>query len=474
MTLQTAYDWNVGFTFFSATIMTIDTNTFRQVFEKMEDPAFFHDPQFRLILANAAYFREAGVTEGEALGKPYWEVFPKNDGPLPGCNAVVLYGEDTLSIDEIAVGDKTFLSRGYLLTEEFGKAIHSFHILSDITNRVNAEKSLAKVAGQFKVLFESSPDSIMLLNEKEFFDCNPATLCMFGCKERNEFIGKHPSQFSPALQPDGIDSMLLANQRIAEAFKSGYNLFEWSHCRLDGTIFPAEVLLVVFEKEGKPVLQATVRDITARKNYEQALADEAKRLNKALAGTVTTMSKAMELRDPYTAGHQARVALIACAIAKELGWNEDRMAGLRMGALIHDIGKIGIPSEILTKPSRLSEFEERLVQLHPDHGYELLKDIEFPWPIAQMVRQHHERIDGSGYPLGLKGDEILPEAKVLAVADMLEAISTHRPYRAARGLPIAIEEIKGESGKQLDSEVVLAALKLFEGKENLDDVIGED
>jgi HD-GYP domain-containing protein (c-di-GMP phosphodiesterase class II) len=139
-----------------------------------------------------------------------------------------------------------------------------------------------------------------------------------------------------------------------------------------------------------------------------------------------------------------------------------------MAGLIHDIGKIGVPSEILTKPSELSEFEEKLVQLHPQHGYELLKDIEFPWAIADIVRQHHERIDGSGYPLGLKGDAILPEAKVLAVADMLEAIATHRPYRPARGLPMALELIKSESGKQLDAAVVDAAVRLFQGKESVD------
>jgi putative nucleotidyltransferase with HDIG domain len=260
----------------------------------------------------------------------------------------------------------------------------------------------------------------------------------------------------------------MANEVNEIAIKNGHHLFEWEHCTLDGSLFPTEVLLVEFKRDGKSVVQATVRDITARKNNEALLADEAEKLSHALTGTVNTMSKAMELRDPYTAGHQSGVALIACAIAKEMGWDEDRISGLRMAALIHDIGKIGVPSEILTKPSVLSEFERKLVELHAQHGYELLKDIEFPWPIAKMVHQHHERMDGSGYPLGLKGDEILDEARVLAVADMIEAISSHRPYRAARGLPFAIEEIKRESGKQLDAKVVDAALHLFEGKASLE------
>jgi putative nucleotidyltransferase with HDIG domain len=179
----------------------------------------------------------------------------------------------------------------------------------------------------------------------------------------------------------------------------------------------------------------------------------------------------MELRDPYTAGHQARVAAISCAIAKELGWNEDRIKGLQMAGLIHDIGKIGIPSEILSKPSQLSEFEEKLMEEHAEHSFQLLKGIDFPWPIAEMVHQHHERMDGSGYPHGLKGDEIMLEGRVLAVADTIEAMSTHRPYRPALGLPAAIQEIKARSGIQLDAQVVNAALHLFEGKPSLDGLV---
>ncbi|MBU3551350.1 PAS domain S-box protein [Polynucleobacter sp. MWH-Berg-3C6] len=330
--------------------MAIDSNSFRQVFEEMGDPAFFHDSQFRLILANAAYYREAGVTEGEALGRPYWEIFPKGVGPLPGCNASVTGEKHSSNTDEFTVGDKSFISHGYTLRDDSGELVHSLHVLSDITGRIAAEKSLAKIASQFKLLFESSPDAIMLLDGKEFYDCNPATLSIFGCAKRSEFVGKHPSQFSPPYQPNGMPSDGMANQRIAQAFENGSNIFEWVHCRLDGTPFPAEVLLVAFEHEGKHVLQATVRDITTRVNYEKKLADEADKLNRSLAGTVATMSKAMELRDPYTAGHESRVAQIACAIGQELGWDEHRITGLRMAGLIHDIGKMGIPSEILTKP----------------------------------------------------------------------------------------------------------------------------
>lgn len=188
-------------------------------------------------------------------------------------------------------------------------------------------------------------------------------------------------------------------------------------------------------------------------------------LSVALRATIEAMSKTMESRDPYTAGHQKSVASISVALAARMGWSEDRQQVVYLAGLVHDIGKIAVPSEILTKPSKLSALEMSLVRQHVEAGYEILKDIPFPWPLANIIRQHHERLDGSGYPKQLSGDEILPEARILAVADMLEAMGTHRPYRPALGLEFAIKEIKNEAGTKLDQEVVNAACKLMqEGK----------
>jgi len=170
---------------------------------------------------------------------------------------------------------------------------------------------------------------------------------------------------------------------------------------------------------------------------------------------------AMEMRDPYTAGHQSRVAEIAVAIGKEMGWPENRLQGLRVAAQVHDIGKISIPAEILTKPGRYTVPERIMVQVHPETAYTILKDIPFAWPIADIVRQHHEKIDGSGYPFGLRGDAILPEAKILAVADIVEAMASDRPYRAALGLEAALAEIKELAGTLLDAEVVRVCTALF-------------
>lgn len=189
------------------------------------------------------------------------------------------------------------------------------------------------------------------------------------------------------------------------------------------------------------------------------------RLASALRSTIEAMAKTMEWRDPYTAGHQKKVAMISMAIAKRLGWDEDKVQSLYMAGMVHDIGKVAIPSEILTKPTHLTVLETKLVQEHVESGYQILKDIPFPWPIADMVRQHHERLDGSGYPRGLKGDEICPQARILAVADTIEAMATHRPYRPARGLRAAMDEIKAQAGTKLDAKVVDAALGLMEAGE---------
>ncbi len=195
------------------------------------------------------------------------------------------------------------------------------------------------------------------------------------------------------------------------------------------------------------------------------------RLADALRSTIEAMSKTMEWRDPYTAGHQKRVALISTAIARKLGWSEEDIQALYMAAMVHDIGKVSVPAEILTKPTRLTSLEMQLVQGHVEAGYQILKDIPFPWPIAEWVHQHHERLDGSGYPNGLKGDQICKQARVLAVADTIEAMATHRPYRSALGFPAAMEEIRAEAGSKLDAEVVDAAFDLLDVEGTLQKLI---
>ncbi|MBI2909368.1 MAG: HD-GYP domain-containing protein [Chloroflexi bacterium] len=184
-------------------------------------------------------------------------------------------------------------------------------------------------------------------------------------------------------------------------------------------------------------------------------------LQRVLGGTVEAISTIVEKRDPYTAGHQQRVSLLACAIAEEMGLTRKQIDGIDIAGVIHDIGKIAIPSEILSTPRQLSGNEFDLIRIHSQAGYDILKTIEFPWPVAQIVLQHHERMDGSGYPAGLAGEDILPEARIIAVADVVEAMSSHRPYRPALGVAKALEEIYEKKGVFYDAPVVDACLALF-------------
>lgn len=202
---------------------------------------------------------------------------------------------------------------------------------------------------------------------------------------------------------------------------------------------------------------------------EQGFTQE--RLLATLRASIDAMSKIMEWRDQYTVGHQKRVARIAGAIARKLGWSDERIQVLSLAATVHDIGKMAVPSEILTKPSRLTDLEMQMVRGHAEAGYQILKDIPFPWPIAEIVHQHHERLDGSGYPRGLKGEQISEEARVVAVADTIEAMAAHRPYRPAKGLDAAMKEIQAQAGIQLDPKIVEAAFELLKDGDELQEII---
>jgi putative nucleotidyltransferase with HDIG domain len=207
-----------------------------------------------------------------------------------------------------------------------------------------------------------------------------------------------------------------------------------------------------------------MQDISEKQRAEEQIKRYISQLQNAFMQTVEVATTMGEMRDPYTHGHERRVAEIAVAIGNELGFDMQQQEGLRVIGYLHDIGKITVPSEILSKPGKLNAAEFSLIKEHPQAGYEILKGVEFPWPVAQAVLQHHERIDGSGYPQGLKGDAILLEARVLAISDTVEAMSSHRPYRPGLGLEKALAEIERGQGSIYDSIVAGACLRLFREK----------
>lgn len=206
---------------------------------------------------------------------------------------------------------------------------------------------------------------------------------------------------------------------------------------------------------------ATYRNITEHKMVLEKLRLSSEKFRKAMAGTIDALKVTVERRDPYTAGHQQGVANLATNIAKEMGLPKDTIDGIFFAGTIHDLGKISVPIEILCKPGKITKYEFDIIKIHPQIGYEILHPIEFPWPIDQIVLQHHEKIDGSGYPLGVTGNNILLEAKILCVADVVEAMANHRPYRAGLGIEKALEEISRNKGILYDEEVVEACIKVF-------------
>lgn len=226
----------------------------------------------------------------------------------------------------------------------------------------------------------------------------------------------------------------------------------------DADTFDDEEILLLEELAND--LSYGIVNLRTRKQHEQ----QAMILRQSLEQSIETIADTVEARDPYTAGHQRRVSELAIAIAREMRLPDEQINGIHFAAIIHDLGKIHIPAEILAKPGKLTDIELMLVHTHPQAGYDILKDVKFPWPIADMILQHHEKLNGSGYPRGLKGKQILPESRVLTVADIVEAMSSHRPYRAALGIKPALDEIRRGRGKEYDPMVVDACLKLFSEK----------
>ena len=735
--------------------------------DAVSNPIFLHDKEFRILRCNKAYREYVGVPYSEIIGRKYYELFPKNNGPLPHCTKAL---EDPLSVgseEDIQIEDKIFHSKGFIIKDDQGHYLYSLHILEDITNQRQTEQALRESEAKFRSITASAQDAIIMMDDTGRISYwNEAAIKIFGYTEK-EAIGK---SLHTLLAPERF---LAAHYKGFEHFKQtgegpaiGKTL-ELAALRKDGTEFPIELSLSVLMREGQRHAIGMIRDITERKKNQELLRqseekfralvestsdwiweidqngkytyaspsvetllgytpqevlgkspfdfmppEESQRLgavfqkivseqapilalentnackdgttkvletsgvpyfndegelsgyrgidrdiserkrfeislsraNRALktlsagnmalvraksesellqevsniivkqagynlaavvyaeensqknitlvagAGisisnhdwtsditwadtpngqlpvshairtgktqvchniacavgaklwkdtalskgyvsnialplsngaktfgalciystevnafdeeeihlleelandlaygilnlrthieheqhalllrqsleqSIQTIAATVEARDPYTAGHQHRVSELATAIASEMSLSENQIQGIRLAAIIHDLGKIHIPSEILSKPGKLNKIEFMLIQTHPEEGYNILKDVKFPWPIADIILQHHEKLDGSGYPQGLKGDEILLEAKIICVADIVEAMSSHRPYRASLGIEPALEEIKRGRGIWYEPSVVDVCLKLFEEK----------
>jgi PAS domain S-box-containing protein/putative nucleotidyltransferase with HDIG domain len=335
--------------------------------------------------------------------------------------------------------------------------------IKDITERKKSEEALKNSEAKYRNIFENSVEGIYQATiEGRFITANIALARMAGYDSPEELIESIKDMGTQLyVHPD--DRKRFIEIREAKGFVDG---FEVEFYKKDGSTFWVVInARAVKDEQGKIIYhEGLIEDITIRKHAEEQLHQTLDRLKKAVGATIQVLMSAVESRDPYTAGHQKRVADLARTIATEMGLAPDKIEGIRMAGSIHDIGKLSIPAEILSKPTKLTDIEFSLIKEHSQSGYEMLKNVESPWPLAQIVYQHHERINGSGYPRNLKGDEILIDARIMAVADVVEAMASHRPYRPTLGIEAALEEIEKNKGILYDDVVAEACLRLFREK----------
>jgi PAS domain S-box-containing protein len=356
---------------------------------------------------------------------------------------------------------RTISSIAELKRDEHGNRLLVAGFIQDITERKQAEKALRESEELFRSYLENAPDGVYMNDlEGNFLYGNHKCEEIIGYK-REELIGKNFLELN-ILSKYSLDKAIQILQANSEGNSTGPD--EVDLISKEGRRIPLEINTNIVQHMGQRIVLSFARDITDRKLAEKNLQDTLESLRKAMNTTIQVMVSAVESRDPYTAGHQTRSADLARAIATEMGLPRDMIDGIRMAGSIHDIGKLSIPSEILTKPTKLTKLEFSLIKEHAQKGYEMLKNVESPWPLAQIVYQHHERMDGSGYPRQLKGEEIIIEARILAVADVVEAMASHRPYRPSLRLNPALEEIENNKGTLYDTGAVDACLRLFREK----------
>jgi PAS domain S-box-containing protein len=341
------------------------------------------------------------------------------------------------------------VARWFIVKDESGRTVTTYGVNRDITDRKHNEQRIAESEARFKSLVEQQIAGIFIQNyDGALAYINPRFATMLGYQPR-EMIGKPLLSFIAERDRDRVAG--LVRERFAG--RSTNSPTEFAIRRRDGSLTDALGQSSVATWEGQPALIGVVIDYS-----------EHKQATRAMHQTIQALASTLELRDPYTAGHQQRVARLACAIGRDLGLPESQIEGLELASAVHDIGKVLVPAEILSKPGALTDLEFRMVQQHAEAGFKILQNVEFPWPVAQTVLQHHERLDGSGYPRGLAGDAILLEARILAAADVVDSMMMRRPYREKLGRDAALQELEAGKGRLYDPAVVASCCSLFRDK----------
>lgn len=425
------------------------------------DPA---RPEFKGVLA--APYLEDRITIDNAFGdtnaKDPWRAIPYAAGIRSAARLPIRRGGRPIGILTLNSKDPGFFDpeMRVLLEElvvDISFALDNFEYER---RRKQAEQELIESEERFRGLVEQSISGIVIIQDGRIAYLNPRAVEIFGYDLREEMLGHETME----LVAERDRSLVAENLRRRLSGEVKSIAYTFTGLRKDGTTVDIGAHGTLANYRGRPAIIGVIQDITDRKRAEDEVKRYLEEIERAMMATVGVASNMGEMRDPYTAGHQRRVADLTAAIGEEMGLPASQVEGLRVAGNLHDIGKITVPSEILAKPGKISATEFSLIKEHAQQGYEILKDVRFPWPVAQVAQQHHERLDGSGYPQGLKGDAIVLEARILAVADTVEAMASHRPYRPGRGIEAALAEVEKLRGSKYDPAAVDACLRLFREK----------
>lgn len=348
------------------------------------------------------------------------------------------------------------------IRNEKGDPISILGEARNITEKKIAEALLRRSEEKYRTILEDIQEGYFETDLTGNFTFFNDTVCRVMGYTRDELFGMSNKVYTEKEELKKVFRAFNEVYRTGEPFKD----LQWQIKGKDGTKKYIEGFIsLIRDVSGNPAgFRGITRDITEKKVAEKKLQKTLESLRKAVGTTIQVLITVLEARDPYTAGHQSRAADLARAIATEMGLNDDIIEGIRMAATIHDIGKVSVPAELLSKPTKLTNLEFSIIKGHSQSGYDMLKNVDSPWPLADIVLQHHERMDGTGYPQKLKGEDIILEARILAVADVVEAIGSHRPYRPSLGIEVALEEIEKNKGTLYDEAVVDACLRLFRDK----------
>lgn len=416
---------------------------FRNMIEKNSDGIVIVNLEGKILFVNPSAEAMFGRTATSMIGNQFG--FPIVAGEISEVD-VIRPGQGILPV-EMRIAKTVYNGgRAYLAS------------LRDVSERKRTEAEIMRQRAHITSIFEYSLEGIVTLNrEGGIVNANRGFQNLFGY-DVEKIRGKKIGDLMLKEIEKQRDTERISEIAMARVFRD----YERVRYRADGSRIDVSIsggpIIIEGETEGCFIIY---RDISRQKEAERKLKENLESLLDTFESTVQTLATAVEMRDPYTAGHQRRVMRLACAIAEKMNLPKDMVAGIRIAASIHDVGKIQVPAELLSKPTKLSEIEYDFIKTHSQAGYELLKGIDFPWPIADIVHQHHERFDGTGYPNGLKGNNILKEARVIAVADVVEAMASHRPYRPSLGMEKALEEIERGAGRIYDASVVAACIDLF-------------